>query len=363
MPKKINPNKKWEIAVLSKVEGYNRSRIARETGVSRHCVSETISNYKKSGKKDPCYLPPRQVNKTATTDEQDAQLIALCKEEPFLKPRDLRNRLGMEHVSLTTIKRRLKDAGLHGYRSPSKPSLTEHHKAERLKFCLNHLPPGYDLNSIPNHDGGHRFQDWNNVVFSDESMICSSNNGGIQWVRRPRNARWEDKYLSANTSSERITCSVWGYITREGLGELVRIKGRLNGPKYISDIVRPYVTPFMEEHEDYLFQQDNCPVHCSGYVKSYFEENEVNMLQGWPAKSPDLNLIEHVWHQLKRELEGKMNGIKGGRKKKQDKLWELTQAAWERLRLKEPPIVDALYAGMGKRIKFCIERDGSSTPY
>lgn len=59
---------------------------------------------------------------------------------------------------------------------------------------------------------------------------------------------------------------------------------------------------------DILFQDDNAFVHRSRLFSAYKEENNINTTS-WPAKSPNINIIEYIWLNLKRNLQPTRNII------------------------------------------------------
>ena len=60
------------------------------------------------------------------------------------------------------------------------------------------------------------------------------------------------------------------------------------------------VAPIFEELDDrYLFMQDNASIHQAHSIQAWFTWHKITQIGNWPAYSPDLNPIKHIWWHLK----------------------------------------------------------------
>jgi len=74
----------------------------------------------------------------------------------------------------------------------------------------------------------------------------------------------------------------------------------------------------------------------------------------WPAQSPDLNPIEHLWSVLKRRLADLPHP------KNLDELWELLEQEWYKI---PPRTIADLVASMPRRVKAVRKAKGGYTRY
>ncbi|GFV08736.1 transposable element Tcb2 transposase [Trichonephila clavipes] len=102
--------------------------------------------------------------------------------------------------------------------------------------------------------------------------------------------------------------------------------GPLTARRYRDEILRPIVVPYNAAiGDDFILMDHNSRPHRANLVEdSLFEEGIVRM--EWPACSPDMNPIEHVWDALGRRV--------GGRQPPQQTVQELKRAlleGWDRI--------------------------------
>lgn len=103
---------------------------------------------------------------------------------------------------------------------------------------------------------------------------------------------------------------IWDCICYDGIGTLTSVNGNINSEKYI-DILENNLWPVIVRHfphGNYVFQDDKAPVHRSRLLSAYKDESNINTTS-WPARSPDINIIENIWLKLKRHLQSTRDTI------------------------------------------------------
>jgi len=82
----------------------------------------------------------------------------------------------------------------------------------------------------------------------------------------------------------------------------VVVNGALNAGGYIRDVLQEHVEPFATHiGENFLLMHDSARPHKARCVSDFLNAVGIRTM-AWPACSPDINPIEHVWDMLSRRL-------------------------------------------------------------
>lgn len=326
-----NINIKKEICEF-KINGATYGEIARKFHKSRSTIQRIISSYGKPhlkrGPKEK--LCKNKKMKMKMMINHNAELGIKSSAKDIIKVCDL-------NISTATVCRSLKTLQ-YNYRSlPFKFELSNAHRQKRLQAARSYI-----LENI----------NWHNVIFSDEKKFtlfgCDSH---YTWVHNNKSPSRVKRILRAPS------IMVWAMIMPNGLLSYKIMMGKQNSQKYIS-ILENYALPIirLNYEKDVIFQQDNCPIHVSKETKNFIKNQNIRFLN-WPPYSPDINIIENVWHLLS-EIIYKDGAIRNLKELK-NRLYHAVITYNESKRSETA----SLYESMPRRICEVLEKKGARLKY
>jgi transposase len=245
------------------------------------------------------------------------------------------------NLSHTTIRRILTRHGLVARLKKKKPFLTKNNMKARLQFAKAHQH--------------WSVADWKKVIFSDETKLEIFQTRRREWTWRRRNERLRLEKIQPTFKHGGGSLMIWACITAYGVGYMCRLHGGLDSILFVQILDDEFAKTleYYSTRQGFVLQQDNSPIHKARIVSEWLGDHDQDTLE-FPSYSPDLNLIENVWNELKRRLHAR-NDIWSV-----ETLWKAVQEEWEKL---PPDYLARLYRSMPERIQDVIRSKGAHTDW
>ncbi|GFV45335.1 transposable element Tc1 transposase [Trichonephila clavipes] len=201
-----------------------------------------------------------------------------------------------------------------------------------------------------------RDNEWGRVLFTVESRFSLSSDSHriLIWIER-RSRNHPSNIIERDRYGGRCVL-VWGGIMLGSRTDLhIFDAGSVNGTRYCNEILLPYVRLFRGAMGlQFLFMDDNAPCHRTVAAEQLLESEDIERMD-WPARSPDLNPIEHVWDFLGRRL--------AARTLPPVTIRELRLALPDEWAAMPQQLIDTLILSMGRRCETCLAVRGDHIPY
>jgi transposase len=332
--------------------GQTHREVAEAFRVSKTAVTKAIQHFKQHGTFNS---KARSGRKPKLTRREKRYIYKLVRKFPKMAFKALILEVNSK-ISFSTIKRVLRTYHLRKWKSMKRIMLTKEGATERYNFVRYWLDLHYP----------ERLQKLVSGKFSDECTLQNNTNNPVGWIFRFPSEKWLPDFVNIqNHGKANISIMVWAMIWVGGRSEIMVMErdsdSSHNGytSKSYQIALKDGLLPYYEAGD--LFQQDNAKIHVSDSSKYWFEQHGIWVID-WPAHSPDLNPIEHVWKALKAEMYKKFPNLYALKRNELDiaKFKEMLRIAWNAI---PQELIDRLINSIPRRLKAVRKAKGWYTKY
>ena len=192
------------------------------------------------------------------------------------------------------------------------------------------------------------------MLWSDESKFNLFESDGKVVVWRSPKEEFGPECIIPTVKHGGGNVKCWACFSSSGVGRLIFIDGNMTGESY-REILENNLLKSVEKlgmNDDWIFQHSNDLKHRAAIVANWLNRNGVERLH-WPSFSPDLDPIEHLWDEVKRQLKKKQP-------KSQNELKVSLIKVWHGIEL---PTLKKLVDSVLNRLNEVIRTKGYPTRY
>ncbi|GBL87031.1 Transposable element Tcb2 transposase [Araneus ventricosus] len=338
---RLDDGLRWRI--VGRLEaGQSQVQICREFNLTPSAVCNLCKQFQDTGsiERKPGKSRPR-----ATTATEDRYLSIIARRNRGATAsqlsRDLYAATGTR-VSRVTVSKRPHETGLFARRPAVCVPLTSTNRRVRLAWCREHRDWSMDQ--------------WATVFFTDESRFSLNTDSRRTFIWREPGTRYLPSNVREIDHYDGGDLMVWAGIMLDGRTPLhVFERGTVTGVRYRDEILEPYVRLFRGAvGPEFILMDDNARPHRALLVDEFLESEDIRRMD-WPARSQDLNPIEHVWDVLGRAIATRNPPPRTIQEMKTALLNEWDQLPQE--------MINCLISSMKSRCKACISIRGDHAPY
>lgn len=193
----------------------------------------------------------------------------------------------------------------------------------------------------------HRSTRLRRIVFSDECWVNDNDNS-----HRKEYCDTEDPAsvptLRVYQKRPAVKIMIWGAIGLNYKSPLIILKRSVTSESYTEDVLEK-VKDELLDIDGLLFMQDNARPHTAGATIGWFADNGIPLLKDWPAHSPHLNPIEHLWALIHREVSRR-------RPKTFRALEKVAREVWDGIDMET---INSHVKGFKNAMEKCVQRGGA----
>ncbi|GFV71098.1 transposable element Tcb2 transposase [Trichonephila clavipes] len=241
-----------------------------------------------------------------------------------------------------TVARRLHKGGLFARRPERCLPLKVDHRNHRLQWCREYKNWTTDQ--------------WSRVLFTDESRFSTRSNSQRVLIWREIGTWFYTSNIKERHHYAGPGVLFWGGTMLNGRTELhIFDRGSVTGDRYCEEVLLPHVRLFRGAiGPDFIFMDANARSHRTLAVEELLESEDITRMD-WPAYSPDLNPIKHVWDALGRRIAARLHHPENTQ--------QLKQMLIEEWALLPQEMLHQLVLSMQRRCEATIAVRGGHIPY